>query len=219
MAVRERCFRREVAALALCGDCHLPEDRSLSRFIPAYRPPSVEPRRTHRRRPRRPFGRDERIRGREVSDRFLHRMPVVGRAAVLVRLTRRRTAAAECLKVDERVIPAVHRDEQFPLFFRAALRDDTTHRVAFDARLLGVFVAWIFVVDHPPLGLEGRRLRFFGRETVMVSEVAKNLARLGGLERDAVERHHPFDRLFPPFRRRAAIGDACQPALLVGAVT
>ena len=112
----------------------------------------------------------------------------------------------------------MHRDQQLPLFFRPALQEHAPERVALDAGVLGVLVGGVLVIDHPALDLECAGLRFLRRQAVMVGKVADDLARFGGVELDVVQRHHALDRLFPAFRRRAAIGNPRHSSLFVAAM-
>ena len=135
-----------------------------------------------------------------MIDRDVHRM---ARVPVL----RGRARATERLEVDERVEPAVCREQERPLLLGAALRDHAAHRVALDAGELDPRVAGIVVVDHAPLDLEAARTKLLGGEALLVAEVAGDGPGVGGVEARSVQRDHPPDRRLPAFRRLAEVGD------------
>ncbi len=102
-----------------------------------------------------------------MLERLVHRVAIVRRLPVGSGLGLNRTRAAESLTavhglvVDERVVAAVHRDEQFPLFFRAPLAQHARHGVARGARIGGDFVGGIRILDRPPFRVELNRMHFF----------------------------------------------------------
>ena len=157
-----------------------------------------------------------------MLDRLVHRMAVVGGPAVCTRFGLRRPRAAEALAavhrlvVDERVVPAVHRDQQLPLFLRPALGEDARHRVARRAGVGRVLVRRVGVLDQPPFGLERNRPFFVRREPLVVGQILQNRPRVGRIEAGPVERDHPLDGPFPVLGRCAAIGDARHPLARVG---
>src|SRR5687768_15761977 len=85
------------------------------------------------------------------------------------------------------------------------------------AHLLGVAIA-ICVVDRAALHLEARGRQLFGREPLLVRQVAHDLARRLGLDPRTVQRDHPADRRLPAFRRLPQVRDPAEPALLIAAV-
>src|SRR6185436_6609861 len=206
------------------GDDDLADDRALAGLVARDGPAAGELRRLHRRRPRRPARRVQRIGFRQVLERALHRMAVVRRPSILARLGLLRPRAAEALTavhrlvVDERVVAAVHVDEQAPVFLGAALAEHARHRVARRAGVGGQLVGGVRVLDHAALHLEEDRAYFFGGEAVVVGEVFEDVARVGRLEPDVVERDHPLDGLLPVLRAGAPVRDAGHAALVVGAV-
>jgi len=154
-----------------------------------------------------------------VRKRFVHRVAIVGLVSVGTCFALQWRHPSERLKIDERVIAAMHREQQFPFLVRAALRDDASHGMARGAGLFRVLVGGVLEVLLPPLDLERRGQRLFGCEAVMVGEIAENLARFGRLDLQLVEADHPLDRFFPPFRRRPAERDARQAAFVVLVMT
>ena len=106
-----------------------------------------------------------------MRDGFLHGMPIIRRTAVGTGLRLKRTHAAERLKIGERIITAVHRHQQFPIAFGAALQHHTAKGVALDAGRFGVLVSRVLVLDHAPLGFEQRRPRLFRRQSEIVGQI------------------------------------------------
>ncbi len=198
------------------GDRDAAVDRALAQLPAAQRPRAVEPRRPHVGGPRRPLGCLQRIGRGEVGERLLDRMTVVRRAAVRRWSGRRRTAAAKRLVVDQRIPPAMHRDQQFPLGLGAALRHDAAHRMALDAGRLGVGAGGVLEVDQAALGLPGGRPGLLRREPEMVRQVLHDLARRLRLDVQAVQRGHALHGQLPALGRVALEGDARHLPLVVG---
>ena len=102
-----------------------------------------------------------------MLERLVHRVAIVRRLAIGAGLGLNRTRAAEPLTavhgliVDERVVAAVHRHEQLPLFLRAPLAQDARHGVARGARIGGDFVGGIRILNRPPFRVELNRMDFF----------------------------------------------------------
>ena len=160
-----------------------------------------------------------------MLDRFVHGMTVVGWPSVGVGVGLDGSGPAESLAavhrlvVDERVVAAVHADEEAPLVLRAALAHGARHRVARRTGVRRVLVGRVRVFDEPAFRLEGDGAHFVGGQTVVVRQVLEDIARVGRIEVDLVEGHHPLDGLFPVFRACATIRDACHPHLVVDLVT
>ena len=148
-------------------------------------------------------------------------MPVVRRTAVRSGLGLHRPRAPESLAavhrlvVHQRVVAAVHRDEQLPLLFRPPLAQHPRHRVTRRARVRRVLVRRVGVLDRPALGVERDRTILVRRQALVIREVLEDGARVRRLERRVVERDHALDRALPVLGRRAAVRNARHAPLVV----
>jgi hypothetical protein len=162
-----------------------------------------------------------------VIDRAVHRVAIVGRTRVLgvLLVLLRRAGPAEAhwavhrLVVDERVVAAVHRDQQLPLLLRAPLAQDARDRVARRAEISRRLVGRVGVLNRAALFLELDRAQLLGCEPLVIGEVLDDVARVGGIEARVIQRHHALDGALPVLGCRAAERDPRHTAFVVGAMT
>ena len=130
----------------------------------------------------------------------------------------RRTAHAPEGCVGLREEGDVHVGEQLPVFFGAPPGQRLAKRMTVVACGAKRFVRDDLVLNAVFRNVH-QGLRLFGSQPVIGGQIFQDRTRFRGLERGAVEPHHPFDCLFPSLGCGAFPGDAREVALVVLLVT